>query len=297
MLLGDYFTNIFKLAGVDPNSEEAKALLTNTAVSGYDLPDAVINQVNGALLTVDSAKNNPALKNHFTALALNGIDDEINASVSNLGLTPADIEELKGVGSTYKRVTLLAEKAKAAAAAATTPAESADATKQLDALNAEIARLNGDVAAAAAAKETALKEAQAGFNNQLKDMSLTSILGNYEYASGASKEANVLTAKTLLNNALQQGNLNVVRDAAGNLSITTAENTAFYENNQPVSVKDYAEKVLGEHKLLKITNTPAPGAPATPGAAPAQTTVTPTPGVNNSAASVADQLLAEAMGE
>jgi hypothetical protein len=73
--------------------------------------------------------------------------------------------------------------------------------------------------------------------------------------------------------------------------LVTADGMEVYENNQRVGFKDFTDRLLAQHKLLKVGGEPTP----TPSPAPGAPTVIQTGSKTNRFASRADELAAEAL--
>ena len=71
---GEVLSKLLTRAGVDVNSDNLKTVLGMPQLSEVQLPDEVAEQMNSRFLTVDDAKNNADLFNHFKAVHLNGVD-------------------------------------------------------------------------------------------------------------------------------------------------------------------------------------------------------------------------------
>lgn len=227
---------------------EIKDLLDNAALESIEVQDAVSTKLTAPRLSMDAAKNNPDLKKHFTALALNGIDAELKRNATELGFTPEDITELDGLESTSKRVNTMLKKVQALEASKTGKG-SADVEK----LNKQIESLNADILKVKTDAEAALKQKDESLETERTDWALNSILSNYDYATGVDKDINIQVAKTLLTKAYQEKGLKITRENNA-LVFKTAEGTDYFDNNAKVSVNDFATKVLANAKVLKASS-------------------------------------------
>lgn len=234
---------------------EIKELLDNTALSSIELSDEVSTKLTAPRLSLDAAKNNPDLKKHFTALALNGIDAEIERTATEHGLSAEEISEFKKLESTTKRIGAITKKVQALTELkATKP--SADTEK----LNKQIEELNNQILGVRAEAENTIKQKDLSLENERIDWTLNNILSNFEYATGVDKEINVTVGKTLIGKALQEKGLKITREN-NTLVLKTAEGTDYFENNAKVGIQDFTTKTLANAKVLKASSSTPPARP------------------------------------
>ena len=87
-------------------------LLSRADLQNIDFADDIANSINNGLLTIEGAKNNIAVKNHYVATALSPVDEHILSSARNFGLDDDFIAELTANKSTYEKQKRLADKLK-----------------------------------------------------------------------------------------------------------------------------------------------------------------------------------------
>ncbi len=253
--LADVLKSIASQSGV--SETEIKTILDNPALASIEVDDVVSTKLTAPRLSMDAAKNNPDLKKHFTALALNGVDAGLERLATEHGLSAEDITELKALDNTSKRMDSLTSKIKTLEAAKST--KGADTDK----LNKTIEELNGQIVKVREEKIAELKAKDDGLENERTDWTSNNVLSNFEYAMQVDKEINVLTTKALVNKELQKLGLNVKREN-DDLVLKTSEGTDYFDTtNKKVSYQDFATKVAANNKLLKASNStpPAKGTP------------------------------------
>jgi len=251
--LGELLNKLVAQAGLDTESESVKALLSNPTVSGYEIDPAIANGITSNLMTVESAKNNPTLKNHFYALALNGVDSEINNLVGSMQLEQNVVDELNAEKSSTKRVGLLINKVKELESAKLNANNTGKErlNEQIEALNSQINSL----------KETHANEMKAQLTTHrenIKDLQINTLLSAYDYALPTDKDVSILTAKQVINGELAKQGAKVVLNDNNELTLQTNEGTDLYINNEKVNFKGLAESTLANHKLLKTVEKPNP---------------------------------------
>lgn len=254
--LGELLNKLAIQSGIDANNEGLKALLSNPTVASYDIPEAIASSIQGNLLTVESAKNNPILKNHFYALALNGLDTELDGLMTELGIDEAVKGELLAEKSSTKRASLLTKKVKEleAAKAQATGGKADKLQEQIDSLNQQILTERSKVTEV----ETNLKNQHKA---EIKDLLLRNMLGQYDYALPVSMDANITTAMALFNSELNTKNGVLELDDNKNMVLKTKDGMKLFDNNQEIGIKDFVDGVLGKHKLLKASGQPPVGTP------------------------------------
>jgi hypothetical protein len=231
--------------------------LGNAAIAGMDIPDEVTNKIFESVLTMDSAKQNPLLKKHFTTTALNGLDTKISELMEELEFGDTDKAEITAIKNSYERAAALTKKVKDLESKrfSGTKGDKDKLAQQITELNAQIATIKGT-------QEKAISELN---NKHLQDRinwQVDSIYEGFDYAnpySGApvtpeQKKLAVLTAKTLVNEALKNKAVSLTSDENGKLSLRTSEGTDYFENNLPVDVTGFVKKTLLNAKAIKVTD-------------------------------------------
>lgn len=242
---GTWISELADIAGYD------KSKLIDLLSVNAQIPDDLINAVNSNLMTLDTAKNNIELKKYFHAQALNGIDAELKNVLSELELDDDSRQAIESETSSYKRVSKslkLVKELEAKKLQANTKGEKTELQKEIDRLNNEI-------------KTTKLQmqEKESEFNSKLEstltEYQLNSILSSKNYAFGdMPKDVLTLTAKNLLQSALTSKGVKIVREN-DNLKLVRAEapDLDYRENNTPVNIGDFVDRVLADNKLLKVS--------------------------------------------
>lgn len=242
---GTWISELADIAGYD------KSKLIDLLSVNAQIPDDLINAVNSNLMTLDTAKNNIELKKYFHAQALNGIDAELKNVLTELELDDDSRQAIESETSSYKRVSKslkLVKELEAKKLQANTKGEKTELQKEIDRLNNEI-------------KTTKLQmqEKENEFNYKLEstltEYQLNSILSSKNYAFGdMPKDVLTLTAKNLLQSALTAKGVKIVREN-DNLKLVRAEapDLDYRENNTPVNIGDFVDRVLADNKLLKVS--------------------------------------------
>jgi hypothetical protein len=249
-LLGEYLNTLAKQAGMSGEEPELKSLLSNTQISGYEIPEVIVQKLNGGLLTLESAKNNSEVKKHYFAQAYNGLDSELSGVFTELGISEEVKAELLLEKSSTKRASLLAKKVKEIESlkAGAGKGDKAELQKIIDGLNAQI------ITEKDTAKKT-IEQKEGEYKESLKGFMIGNNLSKFTYSTDLAKEENYLLPKTKITNALKEKGLRVVIENE-NLKLETEAGTDYFENNTKVDFNSFLEKTLSNNKLLAVSNEP-----------------------------------------
>jgi hypothetical protein len=256
MKLGDFLNT---LAGKTGKTEEIKSLLNNAVLASIEMDDVLANDINSALLTLDGAKNNQALKTHFSTLALNGVDAEILSAIEALGFDDAVKTELLGEKNTYQKHRKLTAKIKDTVEALKAATQKDD-SKAIEKYTAAINKLQGELAGVKESHvpKSELESLKKQHESELMNFIIKNTLSTKKYANEAvSSEVNVKLANVILNEALSEKGAVIVKDEAGRLKLMRASDPAleFYDgSNKAVSFNDFVDKTLAEAKLLAVSS-------------------------------------------
>jgi len=255
--LGALLNTLAKSVGIDAKDEALVSFLSKAEIATATIDDSIARKITSGLLSLEAAKQNPDLKSHFTALALNAVDTELNELANEFGFDETIKAELATEKSSYKRAVLLARKVKELEAAKV-GASQGDKSKlalQIDELNSQIADIKSGHSGEIEKLTTAHKADRINWE-------LNALYSGYDYVMPLSKEANTQVAKSLINAELNAKGLRI-ENVDNALKLMTSEGTEYYHENQKVGIKDFMDKTLAANKVLKIDDksqdTPKPG--------------------------------------
>lgn len=254
--LGEFINSALQKAGIASDNEYLKRVLQNPELTKETVPDEIVSQFNSTLLTLDQAKTNYDLKNHFYGAALAPVEKELQNLATAYELSDEDIAEINAVKSTFSKIPTL--KAKLDLAIQRKAAASGgDKNKHAE----EIVRLNAEIAAAKAEKEALSSRITAEYENKLVDMALSNFMNQYSYTDAIPKDVAAMTARNIFEQTVnsKRAKYKLVNNE---LSLVNAddETLPFMQENQPVQFKAFVDKIVADNKLLK-TATPAPPTP------------------------------------
>lgn len=262
MKLGDFINTLAINSGIAEDNAELKKILSSATIASQDISDDIANKIQEGHLTLESAKANPAIINHFREANFSRIDKTLRETLSELGVEE-DFNEVLKPKQTVENIKVAIKKlaelktAQASASAQGATGKAAELQKTIDDLNKKISDLNTGFAS----EKTML---QNSFDTERQDWILNNLLASYDYAGEQPKEVQSQLAKILLQNNLKQNGYQTKYEN-GNLELVTGEGTPVFNNNQKITLKALTDKLVAENKLIKVSGAaPSPQNGAAP---------------------------------
>ena len=255
--LGEFINSALQKAGIAADNEYLKRVLQNPELTKETVPDEIVSQFNSTLLTLDQAKTNYDLKNHFYGAALAPVEKELQNLATAYEFSEEDLAELNGIKSTFSKIPALKTKldnaiAKKAAAAGGDKGKHAE----------EIVRLNAEIAAAKAEMSNATQRISSEYEGKIVDMALNNFMNQYSFTDAIPKEVAAMTARNIFEQTVnsKRAKYKLVNNE---LTLVNAddESLPFMQENQPVQFRAFVDKIVADNKLLKTTPTPPPAPP------------------------------------
>lgn len=250
MQLKDFFTQQAAKIGLQDNAELA-TLIAKVGIT--EIPDELASQFNTGLMSLDGAKNNPALLNHFKPTILNAVDDQFRILAEKYGITDAMAAEK----STYKKAAILETELARRLAEANTKAGDKESKAEIAKLQKSLSDLQSQLASTTDANNAKIDELNKAHAAEQLRMLVDFELGSKNYANKTlDRRVSVLTAHTLLDEALKASKAVIVNDN-GTLRLKQVDNpTMDYVDAgyKPVSFKDYTDRLLADNHLLEVSN-------------------------------------------
>lgn len=251
MKLGDLLNKLAAKQGLQ-NEQTLIDLLSNSSLANADIDDAFAQSLDSGLMSLDGAKNNPQVLNHFKPILLKAADDKFSILAEKYGIA----DEILAEKSTYKKFDILetAIENKLRDLADKNGKRLTDEEKEK--LNSQIRDLQKQLANLNETSAKALADRDEQHKGEILEMLINSELAGKNWANKTlDKSINVLTAKTLLNSKLQESKAIVVNEN-GTLKLKQAENPTmdFVDNGyKSVTFTDFADKVFADAKLLEVS--------------------------------------------
>jgi len=246
MKLSELINNTLIAAGVAVDDPNLKALLANPELSKDDIPSEWATAANN-IMTIETAKYNPAIKSHFYGAALSPVEKELANLMDAYGFTDEDKTEIANVKSTFAKIPVLKAKLDAVIEARQ-GAGGADIKKYTD----QIQQLNKEILAAKSEAQKQIESAQATMTQEKLNLYLDNILNSYTYTDAIPKDVAKVSARTLAEQTLATKKAKIVIENGGlKLVNSEDEQLPYMENNQPVEFRSFLDKIIGDNRLLK----------------------------------------------
>lgn len=255
--VGDFLAKLITKGGGNPADDKFKIFFGNADLVKAEVPDDVATAIDNGLISLKDAKNNhPDIKNHYTALALNGLDDKVNLTMDEWELPEDSKNKIRVDRNSYNRVSLLLKEVKELEqrkANADKPDKIA-IQKQIDEAKAESRRYQAEV-------ETAKLDAA----NQIKDFKLTAarqkLYGGYKTVFDTLEpEAKEAAIDAIITKKLQDTGSHFTFDENGSFVLLKKDGMNFYgDDNKQVNAKQFIEQQLSQNKILAVTAPPTNG--------------------------------------
>ena len=250
--LGDFINNLAKQAGIPADDKQLIDVLSSDAVRTTTIPDDLAGNINKAFYTLDAARNNDTLKDHYYALFAKGGEAHLRRLSDEMGWDSATVDAIMAEKNLMGKYAKAVETVKATASKTAKPAKEVEE---------QISKLHADLKAAQEAAKNAVEQERSAWVNRLQSQAINGTLASFDYGLDLPKEIAIDTANALLNRKLAEAKYKVGYDPETNsISLLTEAGMLAYENNTPVDFKGFASRVLADNKLLKVA-APAGGTP------------------------------------
>lgn len=264
MKLGDFLTNLARKGNME-NDPALISILSNSELSNRDINDDFATRMDTGLMSLDGAKNNPTLEQHFKAITLKGLDTTFAGLADKFEFG----DDFKNERSTYKKAEMIAAKIEAIQSKQGDPANTAEKERKL---NESLQKLQGDLQRLTTEKTQEIDALNQKHSAEITDLSVRNLLSGKNYAQkDIPSEVNVMTAKQLLDIKLREAGAVLVRESNGELKLKQASNPSMDyvdAGYKTVAFSAFTDKVLADNKLLAVTAAPAIPAPDAPQAVP-----------------------------
>jgi len=245
--IGDFLNSLAKKCNLEQDAGLI-GLLSNSTLATTPMPDALAHSFDTTLMSLEGAKNNPAVLNHFKPIVLKAVDDKFAIFAEKYGIS----DEVAAEKSSYKKFDILQAKLDSLE---TKREKTNDPTKEAQ-FTEQIKNLTGQLAQLTTAKETEIQSLKDEYGNKFTDMLVSQGLTSKKYANkDISSELNVTIAKTVLQKQMAAKGAILVNEN-GVLKLKQSANpTLDYVDSgfKAVSYSDFTDAILAENKLLEIT--------------------------------------------
>ena len=248
--LQEFIKSLIVKAGGNVDDEKIKTALT-AIDENYELQDDIATTIDHGLISIENAKNNhPVIKNHYTALAYNGLDSELDRLMEDEKFTEDIIAEIKNEKSSTKRASLIARKIKELEASKANQDKAG--TK---ALNEKISELQGLLRAEKDSINGIKTEYEKKLRDKDKSYHMRDLLAAYKTIyDKLDPETRNITINAIIDKNLRSKGYQFEIDENGNFVIQMKDgNGAFTDDHRALTPKIFLDKVMADENLLAVT--------------------------------------------
>ena len=250
MNLGDFLNTLAAKSGMQ-NDPALVDLLSNSELANHHISDEFANALDTSLMSLEGAKNNRDLLNHYKPIILKAADEKFAILAEKYGI----VNEMQGEQSTYKKIDILENRLAAKMAELENKAGKGAQSEETARLVKQIENLQKQIIEVQTAKDTELAQLRDQHTKQQLDMLVNIELNGKRYANQDLGDTNITIGRALVEKALKEQNAVLVNDG-GVLKLKQAENPQLdYVDSgfKPVTFGDFTNRVLAEKHLLEVS--------------------------------------------
>lgn len=250
MNLGDFLNTLAAKAGMQ-NDPGLVYLLSNSELANTQVSDDFANTLDSSLMSLEGAKNNRDLLNHYKPIILKAADEKFAILAEKYGI----VNEMQGEQSTYKKIDILENRIAAKIAELESKAGKGAQSEETAKLVKQIESLQKQIIEVQTAKETELAQMREQHTKQQLDMLVNIELNGKRYANQDLGDTNITIGRALVEKALKEQNAVLVNEG-GVLKLKQADNPQLdYVDSgfKPVTFGDFTNRVLADKHLLEVS--------------------------------------------
>lgn len=250
MKLGDFLNTLAAKSGMQ-NDPALVDLLSNSELADKHVSDDFANALDSSLMSLEGAKNNRDLLNHFKPIILKAADEKFAILAEKYGI----VNEMQGEQSTYKKIDILENRLAAKMAELENKAGKGAQSEETAKLVKQIENLQKQIIEVQTAKDTELAQLREQHTKQQLDMLVNIELNGKRYANQDLGDTNITIGRALVEKALKEQNAVLVNEG-GVLKLKQADNPQLdYVDSgfKPVTFGDFTNRVLAEKHLLEVS--------------------------------------------
>ena len=250
MKLGDFLNTLAAKTGMQ-NDPALVDLLSNSELANQHVSDDFANAMDTDLMSLEGAKNNRDLLNHYKPIILKAADEKFAILAEKYGI----VNEMQGEQSTYKKIDILENRLAAKMAELENKAGKGAQSEETARLVKQIENLQKQIIEVQTAKDTELAQLRDQHTKQQLDMLVNIELNGKRYANQDLGDTNITIGRALVEKALKEQNAVLVNEG-GVLKLKQADNPQLdYVDSgfKPVTFGDFTNRVLAEKHLLEVS--------------------------------------------
>lgn len=260
MKLGDFLNTLAQKSKIDLDF----GTLSNKKLDELNLieiDDTVAGQFDSSLMSLDGAKNNPEVLNHFKPIILKAVDNKYAILAEKYGLG----DDFTNEKNTYKKADLLEQKIDAKLAELEAQKGKGGNAEKEQLLAKQLGELQTQLSTLTESSKKEVETVRGQYENEITEMHVKNLLAGKKFATkDLPIEVNTQMARLLIDKQLKEkGAMLIRKDGELKLVQSALPDMDFYMDNKPVSFSDFTNKILADNKLLEVSQ-PTPQTPATP---------------------------------
>lgn len=192
---------------------------------------------------METTKTDPALEKHYRHLSLHPIDTELSKMSEEFQLKEENRKAIEEEKSTYRKLRLFADTLRQ------------QYEQEQTAFTLKLSDAENHQAQLKTTYENQIATLHTQSSDRLLQYAITTALAHKPFAAPAADTPMMInTARTLLDEALQQKNLKVILDDTHVLTLVSiTDNKPYTENERPVSFGDFSDALLAARTMLRTT--------------------------------------------
>lgn len=265
-ILATVLETLLTKAGVDPTNENFLKLIQTKELATIEVPDEISTPMT-SLLSMNEAKKNSELKNHYFATALDPLDGKVKEWAKEFGIEEADLTEILSDKSTFNRV----EKSIRKIAELKSKAVGGDKGDK-EKYTAEIQKLSQQLSEAANTNKAEIETLKSTYENQLMNKDIDFAIGSQPLPGQFAADVERKMARMFIDQELEKNKASLIMED-GKIKIVQKDNKTFPifdPKGKELDFQTLTTAALAGNKFLKVKGNepPAPpqrgGTPATP---------------------------------
>lgn len=250
MKLGDFLNTLAQKSKIDLDF----GTLSNKKLdelNAIEIDDTVANQFDSSLMSLDGAKNNPEVLNHFKPIILKAVDNKYAILAEKYGLG----EDFANEKNTYKKADLLEAKFDAKLAELEAQRGKGGNPEKEQLLAKQLGELQTQLLSLTENSKKEVETVRGQYENEITEMYVKNVLAGKNFATkDLPIEVNTQMARLLIDKQLKEkGAMLVRKDGELKLVQSALPDMEFYQDNKPVSFSDFTNKILAENKMLEVS--------------------------------------------
>jgi hypothetical protein len=261
MNLGDFLNSMAAKLGMQ-NDPGLVDLLSNSTLATTPISEEFANALDAGLMSLDGAKNNREVLNHFKPIILKAADDRFAILAEKYGIA----DQILGEQSTYKKIDILENRIAAKIAELENKAAGTGKNEETAKLIKQIEGLQRQLQEMTTAKEAEIAAIRKETEAQQLDMLINFELNGKRYANLDLGDTNITIARALMEKALKEQGAVLVNDK-GVLKLKQAENPQLdYVDSgyKTMTFADFTDRVLADKHMLEVSEGTGGGRTDTP---------------------------------